>query len=79
MHEEACRDGSEDFAPFDEDTIPVCVLTENSSYYIQDFKNYFDCQYKTLGNFWDYTNENLTADQVAMVKKINMRKNQVSR
>jgi hypothetical protein len=53
MYEEACRDGSEDFAPFDEDTIPLCVLTEteNSSYYIQDFKNYFDCQYKILGNF----------------------------
>jgi hypothetical protein len=78
MHEEVCRDGSKDFAPFDKDTIPVCVLTENSSYYIQDFKNYFDCHYTSLGNFWDYTNENLTADQVAMTKKINMGKNQVN-
>jgi hypothetical protein len=59
MHEKACRDGGEDFAPFDESTIPVCVLTENSAYYIQDFKNYFDRQYASLGNFWDYTNENL--------------------
>jgi hypothetical protein len=48
MHEEPCHDGSEDFAPFDKD-IPVCVLTENSSYYIQDFKkNYFDRQYASL-------------------------------
>jgi hypothetical protein len=76
MHEEACCDG-EDFAPFDESTIPVCVLTENSTYYINSFKNYCDRQYAFLGNFWDYTNENLTADQMAMAKKINMGKNQV--
>jgi hypothetical protein len=76
MHEEACRDGK-DFAPFDESTIPVCVLTENSTYYIDGFKNYFERQSAFLGNFWDYTNENLTAEQVAMVKKINMGKNQV--
>jgi hypothetical protein len=78
MHEEACHDGSEDFAPFDKDTIPVCVLTENSSYYIEDFKNMFDRHRTLLGNFWDYTNENLTADQVEMAKKINMGKNQVN-
>jgi hypothetical protein len=76
MHEEACRDGK-DFAPFDESTIPVCVLTENSTYYINSFKNYFDRQYASLGNFWDYTNKYLTADQMAMAKKINMEKNQV--
>jgi hypothetical protein len=77
MHEETCHDGGEDFAPFDESKIPVCVLTENSTYYIQDFKNYFDHQYASLGNFWDYTNKNLKADEVAMAKKINMGKNQV--
>jgi hypothetical protein len=53
------------------------VLTENSTYYIDGFKNYFDCQSAFFGNFWDYTNENLTAEQVAMAKKINMGKNQV--
>jgi hypothetical protein len=78
MDEEACHDASEDFAPFDKDTIAVCVLTENSSYYIADLKNYFDRHYKCLGNYWDYTNENLTADQVASAKKINMGKNQVN-
>jgi hypothetical protein len=78
MDEEACHDASEDFAPFDKDTIAVCVLTENSSYYVADLKNYFDRHYKCLGNYWDYTNENLTADQVESAKKINMGKNQVN-